>query len=1110
MLVGGMRLQERIGRGGMGEVWRAHHTQLDVPIALKVLRTPDPHHRAAFFNEIRAIATLSHPHIIDIIEQGQLGEDDTVGALAPGSPYLAMELAQGTIAPRCGQMVWDEVRATLLSLLSALGHAHARGLLHADLKPGNVLVVGPSIKLTDFGLARRLGKPPEATASMGTPRYMAPEQALARWREAGPWTDLFSLGRLTEAMVFGRPGGSARRAPTLALPEGFLPWLARLLAADPRDRFQRAADAAWAFAQLPDPPPEQDGVAARRPVAPLAQLTLTVTDPSTGLGADETWSSGVLSGPPPDAADRAGVQMAPRFRPPLPEDWRPPATGPARRRLQGLSLVGLRPPPTLGREVEQEALWAALHDVNRGGLQVCVIGGEAGTGKRRLAHWLSERAHEVGAATVLSARHTERSSDALGRMLANTFHCVGLSHEATLARVQTQLRLQGVESPDEWHGIAELIAPTGSGRLASKGARFALLQRHLERTAHTQQRPVILRLEDAQWGDDALAFAIHLLRARNPPPVLVLITWAPVPDRPQEVRRLRALLRQPAVTHLQLEPLRPSHQRQLAREGLGLAADLAEQLARHTQGTPLFGVQLVQHWAEQGGLTLTPGGLTARDGCALDIPESMEALWLARLDHCLRTMPADVPHDKRLAAVELASLIDGPVDHSEWRGACARAGLVAEVGLVEGLLAAGLARCPSRDIEAGWSLAHWTLREAIEHRAGAAGRMPALHRAVAWLLAERRAPAMALRLARHLLDAGEDAAALEPLLIAARRLAVQGAYRQGEAVLQTRDAAIERLTLPPDDPARIQGLLLAAHFAQSTRDLARSEALIRQPMASSSPKYRIQALQQLCRLRREQGRLAEARGLAQQALRMAEEIDNPSLIANCHRDRASVLLLEGDFDRAESAYSRALRSYERAGDSKGAALALKGLGRLCTRTERWDEAVAHIERSRQLYHDLDERLGECACLNALGEVSRLRGQLSEAEGYYRAALDGLRDTGQIGESIAEINLALVRVQRGRFAAAERVLAAEQAHHTAKGQHGTASLLRAYRLPGLVAAGRWTEAATTTAEARELAEQSNLHDPDASRFAAEAADRAEASGRPDLAEALRALSAWHRP
>jgi tetratricopeptide (TPR) repeat protein len=461
--------------------------------------------------------------------------------------------------------------------------------------------------------------------------------------------------------------------------------------------------------------------------------------------------------------------------------------------------------------------------------------------------------------------------------------------------------------------------------------------------------------------------------------------------------------------------------------------------------------------------------------------------------------------------VELASLLDGPVVHSEWTEACARAGITPEMAVVDSLLSSGLARCPTRDPQSGWSLVHWTFREAIEQRAGAVGRMPALHRACAWLLAERDAPTMALRLARHLLDAGEDTAALEPLLIAAKQLSQNGAYRKGSEVLAVREAAIERLKLVDDAPERLRGLRLATHFAQATRNFERAEVLIQEMMTrSSQPADRVLTLQQLCRLHRNKGQLMEAHGLNQQALRLAEDLQRPLLIAHSHLERGNILMLEGYYERAEAAFLIALRHYEQTSDARSKARTLSGLGRLCNRTHRWDEAIQYIERARQVYSSLKDRLSEIACLNDLGESARFSTKYEEAEGYYRAALDALRNTGHIAESITEINLALIWLAQGRFAEAERVLAAEQFRHEEAGQHGTAGLLYAYRLPGLVSLGQWSLAAATAQKAQQAAEGINLHDADAASLAAQAARIARASGRAPLADALQALSAWHKP
>ncbi len=159
----------------------------------------------------------------------------------------------------------------MLSLLDALAHAHARGVVHRDIKPGNVLLGGSwhEVKLTDFGLAHALHGPSMSEDDViGTPSYMAPEQFRGQWRDYGPWTDLYSLGCLVYSLAtgsppFGRVKGNAARAahlvrpvpplvPKHPLPAAFHPWVHQLLEKDTARRFACAADAAWALLGIPD------------------------------------------------------------------------------------------------------------------------------------------------------------------------------------------------------------------------------------------------------------------------------------------------------------------------------------------------------------------------------------------------------------------------------------------------------------------------------------------------------------------------------------------------------------------------------------------------------------------------------------------------------------------------------------------------------------------------------------------------------------------------------------------------------------------------------------------------------------------------------------------
>ncbi len=197
-----------LGQGGMGIVYKARHRRLNRFVALKMFqpgRLPSPRELLRFQAEAEAIARLQHPNIVQIFEIGQ----------ANGLPFLALELAeQGTLADKLQHLpLASRTAAELLEVLArAIHHAHEQHIVHRDLKPANVLFTRDGTpKITDFGLAKFLeedeGSPRDATRTgepIGTPRYMAPEQAAGRTDQIGPATDVFALGTLLYECLTGQ------------------------------------------------------------------------------------------------------------------------------------------------------------------------------------------------------------------------------------------------------------------------------------------------------------------------------------------------------------------------------------------------------------------------------------------------------------------------------------------------------------------------------------------------------------------------------------------------------------------------------------------------------------------------------------------------------------------------------------------------------------------------------------------------------------------------------------------------------------------------------------------------------------------------------------------
>jgi WD40 repeat protein/tetratricopeptide (TPR) repeat protein len=203
--VPGYEILGELGRGGMGVVWKARHLGLNRLVALKMILAgghAGPDERQRFRTEAEAVAQLAHPHIVQIHDVGE----------CDGLLFCSLEFCPGgSLSDQLDGTPWPGAKAAALveTLARAMNAAHERGIVHRDLKPANVLLAEDgSPRITDFGLAKKLEEDSGQTRSgaiLGTPSYMAPEQAQGKVHEIAPAADTYALGAILYELLTGRP-----------------------------------------------------------------------------------------------------------------------------------------------------------------------------------------------------------------------------------------------------------------------------------------------------------------------------------------------------------------------------------------------------------------------------------------------------------------------------------------------------------------------------------------------------------------------------------------------------------------------------------------------------------------------------------------------------------------------------------------------------------------------------------------------------------------------------------------------------------------------------------------------------------------------------------------
>src|SRR4051794_38848038 len=627
------------GRGGMGIVYRAMHVPLKREVALKVIApniSADEEVRARFRNEFEAAASIQHPNVIPIYHAG---EED-------GLLYVTMRYVQGEDLARLVAMETrlEPVRAAVLigQVAAALDAAHARGLVHRDVKPANVLIesVGEleNALLTDFGLTKSLQSDNKMTKTgtvIGTFDYTAPEQLEGRAVDAR--TDVYALGCVFFQTLTGR-----------------VPF--------PRDSL-----GATLFAHFEAAPPS---VTALVPEAP-ATLDEVIATAMAKDPAARYQSAGDLARAALAAVDQhklaGGMTLLSAGERPSGWNWPTATERPAEGvPLQSALASEIASGPFVGRHDALERLRAHYERAKEGVRQVVLVSGEPGIGKSRLASEIAREAHEAGA-TVLYGRSDAESLVPYQPFVTAVQHY--MAHRDSLElppELEPELSELARLVPALRRPLPELREPLAEDGETRRYRLFEAVTRILARVA--SESPTVLMLDDLQWADSSTALLLgHMLQDVEAMRLLVVATIRESGGhRAEEVTELLSrLYRDPGFERIVLEGLDEAETEALvsAEANRDASGSFILRLQEGTEGNPFFIKETLRSLVEVAG-----DDTELRDDTLnrVPVPEGVKELIGARLSrlgeraNAILTPASVVGREFRLEVLE--ALLDGPVE----------------------------------------------------------------------------------------------------------------------------------------------------------------------------------------------------------------------------------------------------------------------------------------------------------------------------------------------------------------------------------------------------------------------------------------------------------------
>ncbi len=993
-----------LGRGGMGVVYLCKDVVTGDRVALKRLRSPDKGGaRAAeeswwFHQEARAVSLLDHPAIVRARDFGQL---------ADGSPFFVMDVLPGRSVHEwmhTMHLPWNVTWAMADQVLSALAHAHARGVIHGDLKPSNIMLdlassaLGPRAYVLDLGLAwlreyrhdSRLdgASAPEVAvhSGAGTVGWVAPEQIRRQAALVGPATDLYALGCVMYRVLSGREvfEGTAQEvlrahkrlavAP-VRLPDDAPPaaskFVLRLLEKKPWNRFEVAADARKAWVRL---------------------------KPAHASTLEE-----IVQGNPSSRAVPAAY---------------------ARSLAPG--ILSLRAPMLVARHDERRELWRSVEGIAGGDEHQDLVAliGDAGVGKSRIAEWLCAEVHERGVMLPLRARYgrTPSALDGITGAIAAHF---GLTRADRATVEQTLISRWDVAQDDDealsWvAATAEWLRPTPPGSVAPLGPtgkrfvldrpelRFLVIKRLLERLA--ADRPLLMWLDDLHYASPN-TFEV-LARLKRDAPALRLFVLATARSETlatdiDAALRMEALRAAWTGRVIELKPLGTDDTETLLRSALPLEDGAVRRAVEQSRGNPLFALQLLYAWAGGGYLTLDGDTYRVPEHAIHGRPITTAELW----DERVRAIPTEL----RLSAYAAAALGDD-VRGEVLKTLCASLGVdsrdaFAALTGAQILLASGMDQ---------FHWPHALLQEHLIERLNERKDAPGVYRLAANALAKHPGVG-SRRIMKHrvtnLLRAGDDDTAAKLMLDF-----IRASWRRG----RDTSATLQDLEMLKGHLNRSNAAEAALWRAESLRYMGRldearteGEAARRAFEQGGDLANEASALRLLGHIASDLGQPAQGRVLVAGALQRYGRLGDAAGRAQAEVVLGEIDYLLGDHARSRATLNKAIERCTHVADVLGRAQCLILLALIEEAAGAFQRGRDLLARARTEFDGIGYRLGVAQSDVALGHADHRAFEFARARARALAARASFREVeNPRGEAACERLLAMVALDSDDYEASE--------------------------------------------------------------------------------------------